>query len=137
MTRTEKLLRELIALPSVNPAFLPARDSRAGVRREFALALRRKNLPAYFVEDPLPPCPPLETNPRLPLVSRLLRSVGQRKPVGARFFCDASILAQGGIPSVVFGPGDIAQAHTTNEWISLAALERAKGLLLRFLQSLP
>src|SRR3978361_928218 len=29
MTRTEKLLRELIALPSVNPAFLPAKDPYA------------------------------------------------------------------------------------------------------------
>ena len=27
MTKTEKLLRELIALPSVNPAFLPAQTS--------------------------------------------------------------------------------------------------------------
>ena len=43
--------------------------------------------------------------------------------------------AHGGIPSVVFGPGDIAQAHTADEWISLAALERGKELLLRFLQS--
>src|SRR5512136_194284 len=33
MTKTEKLLRELIALPSVNPAFLPAKDPRAGERR--------------------------------------------------------------------------------------------------------
>ena len=33
MTRTEKLLRELIALPSVNPAFLPARNPRVGEQR--------------------------------------------------------------------------------------------------------
>ena len=33
MTKTEKLLRELIALPSVNPAFLPARHPRAGEQR--------------------------------------------------------------------------------------------------------
>src|ERR1039457_1687986 len=33
MTHTEKLLRELIALPSVNPAFLPAQDPRAGEQR--------------------------------------------------------------------------------------------------------
>ena len=43
--------------------------------------------------------------------------------------------AHGGIPSVVFGPGDIAQAHTADEWISVEALERGKRLLLRFLQS--
>ena len=33
MTRTEKLLAELIALPSVNPAFLPARHPLAGEQR--------------------------------------------------------------------------------------------------------
>src|SRR5512141_1365026 len=33
MTKTEKLLRELIALPSVNPAFLPAQNPRAGEQR--------------------------------------------------------------------------------------------------------
>ena len=33
MTRTEKLLAELIALPSVNPAFLPPRHPNAGEKR--------------------------------------------------------------------------------------------------------
>jgi len=111
-------------------------ETEAGVRREIMAALRRKHLQAAFVENDLPPCLPLETNPRLPLVARFLRSVGQRKPVGVRYFCDASVLALGGIPSVVFGPGDIAQAHTADEWISLEALERGKRLLRRFLESL-
>ena len=83
----------------------------------------------------LPACLPLETDPKLPLVARFLQSVGQRKPVGVRYFCDASVLGHGGIPSVVFGPGDIAQAHTADEWISLRALERGQRLLRRFLQS--
>src|SRR5436190_16364571 len=33
MTKSEKLLGELIALPSVNPAFLPVGDSHAGEQR--------------------------------------------------------------------------------------------------------
>src|SRR6266496_4356239 len=33
MSRATKLLRELIALPSVNPAFLPTNDPRAGEQR--------------------------------------------------------------------------------------------------------
>jgi acetylornithine deacetylase/succinyl-diaminopimelate desuccinylase-like protein len=37
----------------------------------------------------------------------------------------------------VFGPGDIAQAHTADEWISLRSLERGTALLTRFLRSLP
>ena len=65
-----------------------------------------------------------------------MRSVGQSRPEDVDYFCDAAVLSAGGIPSVVFGPGDIAQAHTADEWISLAGLERGKNLLLKFLKSL-
>ena len=41
MTKTERLLSELIALPSVNPAFLPARDPRAGEHRVAEFLARR------------------------------------------------------------------------------------------------
>ena len=112
-------------------------ETRAGVHREILALLRRKNLRATCNDDPRAPCLPLETSADLPLVGQLLRSVGQRQPAGVRFFCDASVLAAAGIASVVFGPGDIAQAHTGDEWISLPAVERAKAMLLRFLQSLP
>ena len=110
-------------------------ETVADVRREILSVLRRKNLTVDFVKDKLPPCLPLETDPKHPLVARFMKSVGQRKPVGVRYFCDASVLGHGGIPSVVFGPGDIAHAHTADEWVSLAELERGKGLLLRFLRS--
>jgi len=63
--------------------------------------------------------------------------VGQRRVVGVHFFCDAAVLAAAGIPSVVFGPGDIAQAHTAEEWISLRELEAATRVLTRFLEGLP
>jgi succinyl-diaminopimelate desuccinylase len=111
-------------------------ETEADVRHEILAVLRRKKLTVTFVKDKLPPCLPLETDARHPLAARFLKSVGQRKPVGARYFCDASVLGHGGIPSLVFGPGDIAQAHTADEWISLAELERGKVLLARFLQSL-
>jgi acetylornithine deacetylase/succinyl-diaminopimelate desuccinylase-like protein len=112
-------------------------ETQAGVRREILTLLRQRKLRATLVDDQHAPCLPLETDADLPLVARFLRSVRQRRPAGVRFFCDASVLAAAGIPSVVFGPGDIAQAHTADEWISLSAVERAKAMLLRFLESLP
>ena len=93
-------------------------ETGAGVRREILGLLRRNKLTAACVDDNLPPWLPLETDPKLPLVARFLSAVGQRRPGGVRYFSDASVLAHGGIPSVVFGPGDIAQAHTADEWIS-------------------
>ena len=47
----------------------------------------------------------------------------------ARYATDAGFFAEAGIPCVVFGPGDIAQAHTADEWINLAQVEEAAGLL--------
>jgi acetylornithine deacetylase len=112
-------------------------ETETGVKREITALLRTKKLSAKISSVKLAPCLPLETNSRLPLVRQFLRSVGQSKPVGVDYFCDAAVLSRAGIPSVVFGPGDIAQAHTVDEWISLEELERGKDLLLHFLNSLP
>jgi len=111
-------------------------ETEAGVCREIAARLRAKKLTAAIFNSKLAPAPALETDSQLPLVQQFLRTVKQTRPVGVDYFCDAAILAAGGIPSVVFGPGDIAQAHTADEWISLAQLERGKNLLLHFLKSL-
>jgi acetylornithine deacetylase/succinyl-diaminopimelate desuccinylase-like protein len=112
-------------------------ETEAGVKREIKKFLRAKNLSAHMTDNKLAPTLPLETNHKLPLVQKFLKSVGQSKPLGVHFFCDAAVLSAGGIPSVVFGPGDVAQAHTADEWISLAELERGKDLILQFLKSLP
>jgi acetylornithine deacetylase/succinyl-diaminopimelate desuccinylase-like protein len=115
---------------------LPEETERL-VRREIEALLRKHRLQATLGNGKLGACLPLETNPKTPLVAQFMRSVGQRRPAGVDYFCDASVLAHGGIPSVVFGPGDIAQAHTADEWVTLAELERAQALLTRFLTSLP
>jgi acetylornithine deacetylase/succinyl-diaminopimelate desuccinylase-like protein len=121
---------------SVDRRTLPG-ETDAGVQREIAAFLRARKLSAKIFNSKLAPALPLETNPKLPLVRQFLKSAGQSKPLGVHFFCDAAILSAGGIPSVVFGPGDVAQAHTADEWISLAELERGKDLILKFLKSLP
>jgi acetylornithine deacetylase/succinyl-diaminopimelate desuccinylase-like protein len=112
-------------------------ETEAGVRREIAALLAAKGLSAKISSAKLAPCLPLETDARRPLVRQFLKCAGQTQPAGVDYFCDAAVLAAAGIPGVVFGPGDIAQAHTADEWISLAELERAKALLVRFFQSLP
>jgi acetylornithine deacetylase len=112
-------------------------ETEAEVQREIESFLARKKLHAIFSSARTAPCLPMETAANLPLVRQFLQNAGQRKPAGVHFFCDAAILAEGGIPSVVFGPGDIAQAHTADEWISLRSLERAREMLVRFLSLQP
>ena len=112
-------------------------ETEAGVRREISALLKSKGLAAKISNAKLAPAPALETNSKSPLVQIFLRSLGQAQPRGVDYFCDAAVLSAGGIPSVVFGPGNIAQAHTTDEWISLAELERGRDLLFHFFNSLP
>jgi acetylornithine deacetylase len=107
------------------------------VLAEISSMLRRHKLPAAISMLRPEECLPLETDPRLEPVPALLQAAGQQGGAGVDYFCDASILSRAGIPSVVFGPGDIAQAHTSNEWISVRSLERARVILRRFLESLP
>ena len=121
---------------SVDRRTLPG-ESEAKVKHEIAALLQAKKLSAKISSAKLAPALPLETDCKLPLVQSFLRSAKQSRPAGVDYFCDAAVLAAGGIPSVVFGPGDIAQAHTAVEWISLAQLERAKDMLVRFFASLP
>jgi acetylornithine deacetylase/succinyl-diaminopimelate desuccinylase-like protein len=112
-------------------------ETTAGVMRALRTFLRQRGLAVTVADSKGEPCPALETNPRLPLVRQLMAVAGQTQPAGVQFFCDAAILAGGGIPSVVFGPGDIAQAHTADEWVSLRQVEQATARLRRLLEERP
>jgi len=83
------------------------------------------------------PCPPLQTDADLPLVRSFLQKVGRRKSKGVPYFTDASPISMGGTPAIVFGPGNIDQAHSRDEWVSLEEVERGHAKILHFLQSLP
>ena len=107
------------------------------VRAELNELFKARGLSVVISNAKDAPLVALETDPGLPLVQSLLKSLRQKQPLGVDFFTDASHLALGGVPSVVFGPGDIAQAHTENEWISIKSLNRATAQLTKFLRSLP
>jgi len=54
----------------------------------------------------------------------------------APWFCDAAIFSQRGIPSIACGPGSIKQAHTTDEFVLLAELDRGVECYLNILRTL-
>ena len=49
-----------------------------------------------------------------------------RAPIDLGFWTEAALLAASGIDAVVFGPGDIAQAHGPDEWVSIHELHGAR-----------
>lgn len=60
------------------------------------------------------------------LVRRAVRAIGGHdEPEGVPYCTDGCDFAEREIPLVVFGPGDIAQAHTADEWVEIAQVEAA------------
>jgi acetylornithine deacetylase len=66
-----------------------------------------------------------------PHLLKLAAAIGPHEKLAVPFGTDASTISPA-IPAVVFGPGDIAQAHTKDEWIELDQLDRAVEILFRF-----
>jgi acetylornithine deacetylase len=57
-------------------------------------------------------------------IERLMKSTGRGSEiVGVPFGTDAAAISAAGVPTVVFGPGDIAQAHTCDEFIEVDQLQ--------------
>ncbi len=101
-----------------------------------ALAKRGLKAETKIVRD----CRPLWTDPANPFIETLLRSSRAYAPdarlVGAPWFCDAAIFAEHGVPSVAFGPGSVAKAHTADEFIELDQLRLGAEVFLDFLRKL-
>ena len=56
-------------------------------------------------------------------------------PIGnaVDFWTEASLFSAAGLTAIVYGPGDIAQAHTADEWVALEQLERYARSVKRIL----
>jgi acetylornithine deacetylase len=53
-------------------------------------------------------------------------------PVGVPYGTDAAVFSAAGVPTVVFGPGSIDQAHRADEWLAVDQLEKASEVLHHF-----
>jgi acetylornithine deacetylase len=56
---------------------------------------------------------------------------GKHEVIAVPYGTDASKISAAGIPAVVFGPGDIARAHTCDEWVPLDEVELASEILFK------
>ena len=55
---------------------------------------------------------------------------------GMTAWVDAALLNEAGIPAVCFGPGDIAQAHTEDEWVDVEQIRTCADVLETFARAL-
>jgi acetylornithine deacetylase len=108
---------------------LPGEDGQQAVKK--CEQFLRDRLQAQFTfEAPYLIDPAMETAPDADIVEALARAqqeeLGfQGELAGANYGTDGSKLSRAGIQTVVCGPGDIAQAHTANEFVEIKQLELA------------
>jgi acetylornithine deacetylase len=67
--------------------------------------------------------PPFEVDPEAGIVEIVKRHGGNGDLVGVPFWADSALLADAGIPTVLFGPAGEG-AHAVVEWVDIAAAER-------------
>jgi acetylornithine deacetylase len=123
-------------LIEIDRRVLPGEDPMA-TPRQLTAFLRERVDPALAFEcsEPWLSAPALGPQGSEALVERLGRAidavVGKHQVHAGPYGTDASTLAEAGSPSVVFGPGDIARAHTCDEWVPLDEVEQASEVLFR------
>ncbi len=65
------------------------------------------------------------------LAGMVRRLTGSNSDGHVSYGTEAGLYQEAGIPSIVCGPGDIAQAHTPDEWIAASQLEACDAFLHR------
>ena len=102
-------------------------QSLADLHQQFAgiLPAIEKNYDVTFTGQPLPAGNVAQAEDRRLQARDLADELGL--PIGhaVDFWTEAALFSEAGLNAIVFGPGDIAQAHSADEWVSLQQLQQA------------
>jgi acetylornithine deacetylase len=75
--------------------------------------------------------PPFGADRASDVVALALKLTGQNETHTVSFATEAGLFQDAGAPAVVCGPGDIAQAHTADEWIAESEIAKCAEFLTR------
>lgn len=117
---------------------LVASETPTGAHREIEHLLKsvlEENL-CVTCREPWLRSPALPGNRNGQLAACFAQSVerlrGTHRKKAVPFGTDAAVFQNAGIPSIVFGPGSVAQAHTVDEWIDLDEVACAAQIYFDF-----
>ncbi|MFI4989007.1 MAG: acetylornithine deacetylase [Alphaproteobacteria bacterium] len=77
--------------------------------------------------------PALDPEPGSPAEALVRALTGENRAGVVAFGSEAGLFQEAGIPAVLCGPGDIAQAHQPNEFIALSQIAACEGFLRRLI----
>lgn len=127
---------EIRSLAGDDPALRLARLAQAA---DAILAPHRATFPeAAITTERLWDYPGLATPPDSPAITLARALTGGNEPVTkVGYGTEGGLFAERlGIPTVVCGPGSMAQGHTPDEWVEIAELERCRAMLARLVDRL-
>ncbi len=121
---------EIRGLPGFDPMTLDARLRRFAAEK--CLPEMRRVAPEADIEITIGNrVSAFSADTRSEIVPLSLQLAGQNETFAVSYCTEAGLFQDGGAPAVVVGPGDIAQAHTPNEFIQIADLEKCLVFLER------
>lgn len=85
---------------------------------------------------PISSYPALDTDPNAALVTLARQLTGANALGKVSFGTEGGLYHQGGIPTIVCGPGSIEQAHKPDEFVALSQLAACESFLRRLLERL-
>ena len=98
-------------------------------------------VPGWTFEPPHVDVRGMDVSAESPVVGCLAAAVrevtGSVSIEAAHYATDAGMYNAAGIPTVVFGPGDIARAHTADEWVELESVHNASSIIRRLIGATP
>lgn len=117
---------------------LPGEDMQAGLRR-FRQFVTERIEPAMRAADPAcgfdfapnPELPGMNLDPAHELADLVRQLTGSNTAGKVAYGTEGGLFQNAGIATIVCGPGDIAQAHTADEWIAESELAATDDFIRR------
>jgi acetylornithine deacetylase len=119
-------------LPGDDPDRL-LHEFREFVSKRLEPEMRAVHAAAGFIIEPLSAIPVLDTGPEAEVVALAQELSGNSEFGKVSFGTEGSQFQRAGIPTVVCGPGSIAQAHKPNEYVELDQIGKCDEFLRRLM----
>jgi len=113
---------EIRGLPGVDPNVIETRFRR---KAEAVAARMQERAPESNIEIVCwNAVPAFAADPASEVLSLALKLTEQNETLAVSYATEASLFHAAGVPTVICGPGDIAQAHTPNEWVAVSEIDK-------------
>jgi acetylornithine deacetylase len=116
------------SLPSAAPAEVP-RDLGAFAANALLPRMRQVTAEADIDTEAYGSVPAFLARPQSEAVALALALTGTDTTHAVSYTTEAGLFEQAGCPSVICGPGDIAQAHAADEYVGLDQLDACMAFL--------